>query len=241
MNIIHIETVGSTNTYLKELAHRQATEEGTVVITHNQTAGKGQRGSAWEAETGKNLTCSILLYPSFLQVQRFFLLSEAISLGVKETIDVYIDGITIKWPNDIYHHEHKIAGILIENEINGNQIGLSVAGIGVNINQEQFLSDAPNPVSFKQITGKEWDTDMLLIELIKNILYWYGQLKNGETNTLIRAYHEALYRKTGYHRFEDNKGIFNACIDRVADDGFLHLTTEKNEKRSYAFKEVRFK
>lgn len=240
VHIIRIETVASTNTYLKKLAHKQVFEEGTVVVASNQTEGKGQRGNTWEAEAGKNITCSILFYPSFLPVRQFFLLSEAISLGVKETLDACTGGITVKWPNDVYYNDLKIAGILIENELNGNQFDLSVAGIGVNINQERFLSKASHPVSLKVITGKEWDTDALLVELVKNVLYRYEQLKAGETATLIRMYHEALYRKTGFHCFEDSNGMFNARLNRIADDGLLHLITDANEKRSYTFKAVRF-
>ena len=240
MTIIPVESAVSTNSYLKELAHRQALEEGTVIVTGNQTEGRGQRGNAWESEAAKNITCSILLYPSFLPVRRNFLLSEAISLGVKETLDAYIDGIVIKWPNDIYYQEKKIAGILIENELMGNEFCLSVVGIGLNVNQERFLSDAPNPVSLKQITGKDWDTETLLRELVRNILHRYGQLKAGDTETLIPMYHDALYRKTGIHRYEDSEGIFHARLDRVSDDGFLHLVTDRNEARSYAFKSVRF-
>ena len=240
MNIIRVESVASTNSYLKELAHKQVLEEGTVIVTGNQTAGRGQRGNAWESEAGKNITCSILLYPSFLPVQRYFLLSEAISLGVKETLDAYTGGITIKWSNDIYYDERKIAGILIENELTGKEYNLSIAGIGVNINQERFLSDAPNPVSLKQITGRELDTESFLKELVQNVLYRYERLKDGDTETLVRMYHDALYRKTGLHRYEDNGGIFYARVDRVSDDGFLHLVTDANEKRSYAFKDVRF-
>ena len=240
MNIIPVESAASTNDFLKELAHNQILEEGTVVITRNQTAGKGQRGNVWESETGKNITCSILLYPSFLSVQRYFLLSEAVSLGVKETLDAFTGGITVKWPNDVYYQERKIAGILIENELMGDKYSLSIAGIGLNINQERFLSDAPNPVSLKQITGRECDTEVILKELVQNILYRYEQLKTGDTENLIRLYHEALYRKTGFHRYEDNEGIFTARIGRVSDDGFLHLITGQNEERSYAFKNVRF-
>jgi BirA family biotin operon repressor/biotin-[acetyl-CoA-carboxylase] ligase len=240
VNIIAVETVASTNSYLKELAHKQILEEGTVITTGNQTQGKGQRGNSWESESGKNITCSILLYPSFLPVQHCFLLSEAISLGVKDTLDVYTDEITIKWPNDIYHQEKKIAGILIENELTGSEYNLSVAGIGLNVNQERFLSDAPNPVSLKQITGREFNTKALLRELAVNIIYYYNQLKAGNTETLIQKYHEALYRKTGFHQYEDDGEIFYACIDRVSDDGFLHLITERNEKRSYSFKNIRF-
>ena len=240
MNIISLEITNSTNDYLKELTHRQVLEEGTVVVTRSQTAGKGQRGNAWESEAGKNITCSILLYPSFLPVQRIFLLSEVIALSVKEMLDAYTDRITVKWPNDVYFEERKIAGILIENELMGNRYDLSVAGIGLNINQEYFLSDAPNPVSLKQITGKDYDTGALLKELVRNILYRYEQLKSGDAADIIRTYHNALYRKTGFHRYEDDKGMFLARIDRVSDDGFLHLVTSHNEERSYTFKAVRF-
>jgi len=239
MTIIPVDTVASTNDYLKEL-EKQVFAEGTVIVTRDQTAGKGQRGNSWESEAGKNITCSILLYPSFLPVQRFFLLSEAIALGVKETLDVYTDGITIKWPNDVYYQDCKIAGILIENELTGNAYSMSIAGIGLNVNQEHFLSNAPNPVSLKQITGRKHYIEALLRELIQNVLDRYEQLKAGDAESIIRMYHEALYRKAGFHRYEDSEGIFNARIDRVSDNGFLHLVTDRNEERSYAFKAVRF-
>jgi len=240
VNIIQVETVASTNSYFKELARKQVLEEGTVIDARSQTAGKGQRGNSWESEAGKNITCSILLYPSFLSVQRFFLLSEAVSLGVKETLDAFTDGLTVKWPNDIYYQEKKIAGILIENELTGNVYTSSVVGIGLNVNQERFLSDAPNPVSLKQITGKDFDTETLLEELIEKVLCSYEYLKSGDTETIIQKYHNSLYRNIGFHHFEDEAGIFNACIDRVSDDGLLHLITDRNEGRSYAFKSVRF-
>jgi len=159
---------------------------------------------------------------------------------VKETLGAYTDGITLKWPNDVYFQERKIAGILIENELTGNAYSLSIAGIGLNINQERFLSNAPNPVSLKQITGREHDIETLLREMVQNILYRYERLKIGDTENIISMYHEALYRKTGFHRYEDSEGIFSACIDCVSDDGLLHLFTDRNEEHNYAFKNVRF-
>ena len=240
MDIIKVETTKSTNAYLKELANKQVVTEGTAVAASNQTEGKGQRGNSWESEAGKNITCSLLLYPSFLLTRQIFLLSEAVSLGVKETLNTYTEEITVKWPNDIYYNEQKIAGILIENELTGNEYNMSVVGIGLNINQEHFFSDAPNPVSLKQITGKDYDTETILKEMVKNIMNLYEKLKAGDAENIIQMYHEALYRKTGFHRYEDNDGIFNALINRVSDDGLLHLITDNNEERSYAFKEVRF-
>jgi BirA family biotin operon repressor/biotin-[acetyl-CoA-carboxylase] ligase len=241
MNIITVESVASTNSYLKELIRKQTLEEGTVIVTGNQTAGRGQRGNSWESEAGKNITCSILLYPSFLPVRQHFLLSEVISLGVKDTLDAFSGDNTIKWPNDIYYKEKKIAGILIENEITGKNFNLTVAGIGLNINQEHFLSDAPNPVSLKQITGMDYDTEVILKELVGNVLYRYEQLRTGDTEILIRMYHDALYRKTGFYRYEDSGGTFNARINGVSDDGFFHLITDRNEECRYGFKDVRFK
>jgi len=240
MTIIRVDTLASTNDYLKELAHRQVLEEGTVVATRNQTEGKGQRGNSWESEAGMNITCSILLYPSFLPLQRYFLLSEAVSLGVKQTLDAYTGGFTIKWPNDIYHNDRKIAGILIENELTGNAYSLSVVGIGVNILQEHFRSDALRPVSLKQITGRDYDLDVLLEELALSVVWNYEQLKTGGAEDIIRRYHEALYRRSGLHRYEDSEGAFLARIDRVSDDGLLHLVTDQEEERTYAFKSVRF-
>ena len=240
MNIIRIESIDSTNAYLKELAHKQTLEEGTVIVTHNQTAGRGQRTNPWDSEAGKNITCSILLYPTFLPVQKHFLLSKAISVGVKDTLDAYTGEITIKWPNDIYWKENKIAGILIENELTGNELTLSIVGIGININQERFSAYPRNPVSLKQITGKEQDLEILLKELIKNVLHRYEQLKNGDTETISGIYNESLFRKTGFHHYEDSLGIFNARIDYVSDDGLLHLISDLDEEFEFSFQSVRF-
>jgi BirA family biotin operon repressor/biotin-[acetyl-CoA-carboxylase] ligase len=239
MNIINVKTAASTNDLLKELAGQQILEEGTAVVTHAQTAGKGQRGNTWESEPGKNIACSLLLYPAFLPVKQFFLLSEAVALGVKEALDVYAEGFVIKWPNDIYFREQKIAGILIENEIIGQQFAQAIVGIGLNVNQTVFLSDAPNPVSLKQITGKTQNVNQLSEKLLKAVLFRYEQLKSGDTAHIVRAYHEALYRKSGFHAYKDKQGRFSARIEKITDDGLLHLITDKNEKRSYAFKEVK--
>jgi BirA family biotin operon repressor/biotin-[acetyl-CoA-carboxylase] ligase len=239
-NIIKIETCLSTNRQLKEWANQQALEEGTVLASEEQTAGRGQRGNHWEAEPEKNLTFSMLFYPVFLSVKNHFLLSKCIALGVKTALDRYTGNISIKWPNDIYHEDKKIAGILIENEIAGSMITQSIVGIGVNINQEIFRSDAPNPVSLKQITGQEMNRDALLEQIIYSILAFYGELSRGEAAPINSLYHHALYRKDGFFLYKDKEGIFSARIESVADDGFICLTGAKGEKRTYAFKEIAF-
>jgi BirA family biotin operon repressor/biotin-[acetyl-CoA-carboxylase] ligase len=238
MNIIKIKTAVSTNLLLKELAEQQDLEEGTVVFAGIQTGGRGQKGSRWESEPGKNITCSILLYPGFLPVEQSFLLSKAVALGVKETLDSYIKNVAVKWPNDIYFEDRKLVGILIENEITGRNISQSIIGIGLNVNQEVFIGDAPNPVSLKQILDREINLNVLLEKMLKRIMYWYNQLKAGKIESVSQAYQDALYRKSGFYCYEDKNGLFNAQIQSVADDGFLHLVTDKGEERRYTFKEV---
>ncbi|MDR3218948.1 MAG: biotin--[acetyl-CoA-carboxylase] ligase [Dysgonamonadaceae bacterium] len=237
MNILKVETLGSTNAFLKQLSKQKALQEGTVVFTENQTAGRGQQGTSWESEPGKNIACSILLYPDFLPVKQHFLLSEAISIGIKSVLDTYIKRVSIKWPNDIYYEEKKIAGILIENELMGDKFIQSVIGTGLNVNQDTFRDAIPNPVSLKQILGKNIAVVILLEAIVESILTWYEKLKAGETAIISAIYHASLYRK-GFNLYKDANGQFLARIDRVSDDGYLHLITAKEEARSYAFKEV---
>jgi birA, biotin-[acetyl-CoA-carboxylase] ligase region len=240
MNIIRIKILPSTNSYLMEWMEKELLPEGTVVCTDNQTAGKGQRNNVWESQPGKNLTFSVLLYPQFLPLNRFFLLSEIISLGIKDTLDIYTDDISIKWPNDIYYQNKKICGILIENEVTGQCYSQSIVGIGLNVNQDVFFSDAPNPVSLKQITGKEFDLDALLQEILANCFLWYERLREGQAREIEEAYFNALYRNKGFHSYKDQSGVFEARIEKVGSDGFLCLHTDKGDSRKYAFKEVEF-
>lgn len=150
--IIRLEETTSTNNYLRGLVGKESLPEGSIVVTEYQTAGRGQVGNTWESEPGKNLMFSIILYPDFLPANRQFLISQIAALSVKETLDAYVDGITVKWPNDIYWRDKKICGMLIENDLTGHSLYCSVIGIGININQREFLSDALNPVSLVQIT-----------------------------------------------------------------------------------------
>jgi BirA family biotin operon repressor/biotin-[acetyl-CoA-carboxylase] ligase len=241
MPIIKIDTCLSTNAFLKELLKNQAMEEGSLVVTRNQTDGRGQIGTHWESEPGKNLTFSLILYPDFLPLKEHFLLSETVALGIKTVLDTYAEPVTIKWPNDIYYQNQKIAGILIENAITGQTFSHSIIGIGLNVNQETFLSGAPDPVSLKQISGKETDLDMLLEQLSTSILHYYQLLKNGQSKIIAQAYEQNLYRKTGFYDYEDQEGLFSARIESVDRAGFLHLITATGERRCYTFKEVAYR
>lgn len=238
--IIHIKITDSTNNYLKDLITEQSIAEGTVVWTDYQSAGKGQRGNSWESENGENLLFSIVLYPETVKAEEQFILSQVVSLAVANSLSRYTKDITIKWPNDIYWKEKKICGILLENTIIEDRIRQSVAGIGININQDEFKSNAPNPVSLKQITNRRFDLENILKEVISDIHKYYQQIKNGSIEPIVEEYKEYLFRKDGYHLYDDGKSEFLARIKNIEPSGLLVLETKDNTIKRFAFKEVKY-
>lgn len=238
-NLFFIPETASTNNLLKELSIKKQLPEGFLVHTDFQTAGKGQQGNSWESENGKNLLFSIILYPENIQISKQFILSQITCLAVKKVLDEYTDEISIKWSNDIYWKEKKICGILIENSLLRDKIDKCIIGIGLNINQEIFTGNAPNPVSLKQITGKEMNREKILAAIHKKLMEIYNNL---DFDQIQHEYHKNLYRKDGFHPYADaaTKERFNARIERVEPDGKLILITENSEKREYYFKEVVF-
>lgn len=243
--MIHLNETDSTNRYLQQLcqeAGNNKVEEFTTVCADYQTAGKGQRGNSWEAAKGANLLFSFVCYPTFVPIRQQFVLSQLISLGIKETLDEYCSDISIKWPNDIYWKEKKICGILIENDLQGNSIGRCISGIGLNINQEVFLSDAPNPISLKQITGKHYQRETILEKVMQRIEQSYQKLKEDSAyaSELATRYAASLFRREGFHCYQDKDGLFNARLVRVEADGRFVLMDEANQERSYLFKEVQY-
>jgi BirA family biotin operon repressor/biotin-[acetyl-CoA-carboxylase] ligase len=240
MKIINIEELPSTNQFLHEYIRKNDFEECLCVKVLFQTKGRGQQGNGWESEYGKNLTFSIVLCPKFMLAADQFILSQIVSLAIKQTLNQYIDNVTIKWPNDIYWKNKKIAGILIENSIMGQNIEHSVIGIGLNVNQEHFVSDAPNPVSTFNILGKSLDVDVLMSKIFSNLLLLYKELSEDTGDRIRKIYMDSLYRLNGYFSFSDASGRFDAKIEQVMTDGRLCLITDKGEKRFYYFKEVAF-
>jgi len=144
---IKLNEVNSTNEYAKVLLSKNKPSEGTVIFAHYQTNGKGQFGKTWKSEKGKNLTFSIILYPNFLEAKRAYSLNQAVSLGLKDCIESQKIPVSIKWPNDIYYHDKKLGGLLIENGLVGENINYSIIGIGLNVNQTTFSQEIPNPTS----------------------------------------------------------------------------------------------
>jgi len=225
--LIHINETNSTNNYLQSLCSEQKVEELTVVVADFQTSGRGQRGNSWESAPGKNLLFSTVIFPDFLEARRQFLISQIISLAIKEELDTYTT-------------DKKICGMLIENDLMGRNISQSIIGIGININQEIFHSSAPNPVSLLQITEEEHD----LFEILKNIMLriqsYYSLLKKGDTTSIACQYEKSLFRREGMHRYKDANGEFLARIVCVEPEGKLILEDEKLIKRGYMFKEVEY-
>jgi len=239
--IVRLEETESTNSYLKELLRTEHLEEGSVVVADFQTAGRGQMGNSWYSGKGDNLLFSLLIYPIEIPANEQFIISRTISLAIKNTLDQFTDDIRIKWPNDIYWKDRKIAGILIENSLQGKTIENSIIGIGLNLNQQVFPPELPNPVSLRQITATEQDKDYILDLLMKEFFLLYRGLQRGEKQVIEDEYMLDLYRVNGYYWFEDANGKFQAKIDNVLPSGHLVLKTlETNEERMYAFKEIAF-
>ena len=238
--IIFLHEVDSTNNYANRLILSNAAEDGTVVMTSFQNNGRGQAGNGWESENGKNLLASIILFPNFLHARKQFLLSKAISLSIVEFLKKEVNGVSIKWPNDIYVGNKKIAGILIENSVKGNNLFSSVLGVGLNLNQENFLSNAPNPVSLKQLTGKDFNIQKALSEITDHFRKWYGIMIAGGFSELNSAYFAQLYRKEKWKTYSCSGLLFKAKIVGIGEFGQLQLKLKSGEVEEYMFKEVEF-
>jgi BirA family biotin operon repressor/biotin-[acetyl-CoA-carboxylase] ligase len=236
--VINLPTCHSTNDFAAQLAGQTNPAEGTLIITPHQTAGKGQRGNSWEAAPGKNLTFSIIFKPSFLKISEQFYLNIITSLAVQETVKQLSNHtIHVKWPNDIYFQDRKICGILIQNIIKKDSIGVSVIGIGLNINQETF-SDK-KAFSLKNILEHEQDPNWILNLLLENLEKRYLQLKQFQFEKLHHDYISALYRVNEPHQYKADNKIFTGIIKGISSIGLLNIETD-NEVRSFNFKEIEF-
>jgi BirA family transcriptional regulator, biotin operon repressor / biotin---[acetyl-CoA-carboxylase] ligase len=241
--IIRLTEVDSTNRYFMDWLQKGRPEEGTVVITGNQTAGKGTDGSVWESERGLNLTFSFILYPSFLPPDGQFYLNKAVSLGLADLACELLPGhndISIKWPNDLYIGNHKLAGTLIRNGVKGSLFDFSVIGIGLNVNQVTFRGDAPNPVSLKMSTGKDFDLDKVLLKTLEKIENRYDLLKKGMNEAIDKDYLEALYRFNRFSGFIYKGNHITAKITGVNRYGQLILEIQGGEIVECDLKAIKF-
>jgi BirA family transcriptional regulator, biotin operon repressor / biotin---[acetyl-CoA-carboxylase] ligase len=237
--ILFSENLPSTNSHAIDLLKENKLPEGTIVHTNYQTAGRGYSANKWESEDSKNLLLSIVLYPSFIKPEDQFLISMTISLGICDFLKHNIPACTIKWPNDIYVMNDKIAGILIESAIAGEIVEHTIVGIGLNINQTGFSSQIPNPTSLRLITGMEYDTSTCLRQLSEAIDKRYKQLIAGGRN-IKNEYISRLFRLNEWSEFRDEKEMFTARILSINEEGKLILEKKDSKRKEYAFKEVEF-
>lgn len=228
----------STNTLALQMSQNPATSEGTIVITHHQTAGRGQRGSTWEAEPGMNLTFSLILRPSFLEIRDQFDLNILVSLAVHDFVQSKVNSpVSIKWPNDILVHEKKICGILIENQIQTSKITAAVAGIGLNINQTEF--GIATATSLKLVTGEHTALEDALHELLGFIETRYLQLRQNKKAALLDEYLTSLYWRNEVHTFQHAGELFEGTIQGVNGNGQLELKMN-DQLRYFNVKEISF-
>jgi len=237
---LFLESVDSTNSYLKHELLNNKPEEGFLVCTDEQFSGRGQRTNSWESEAGKNLLLSFVLYPNVLKADKQFALSKAISLAVYDFILQFTDNVSIKWPNDIYIGDMKVAGVLIENSLKGDTISNSVIGLGININQKKFSKNTPNAISLHIHTGKTYNKSELLVVLTKKLNYWYKQLLGNRIGFIDKQYLSKLFRYRQTHFFIIEGQKKKAMITGVAPDGKLIIETENGEQKSFAFKEIEY-
>jgi BirA family biotin operon repressor/biotin-[acetyl-CoA-carboxylase] ligase len=237
-NVVFVPECHSTNTLALELSQQPTIPDGTIVITNNQTAGRGQRGNTWQAQPGQNLTLSVILKPSFLPVKDQFYLNIFTSLAVQDVIsDVIGANVSVKWPNDVLVANKKICGILIENQIRGAQVSISVIGIGLNVNQ----TDLPvaTATSLASVSGGDFDLESLLHKLTERLEIRYLQLRQGNYSGLSNTYLEKLYWKDETHLFESGDKQFEAIIKGIDHNGRL-LLVSGDQTLTFDVKEIRY-
>ncbi|MDO9153210.1 MAG: biotin--[acetyl-CoA-carboxylase] ligase [Paludibacter sp.] len=236
-NSFYIKQTTSTNIFLRDLMNNKSLTEGFVVYTDFQLSGKGQSGNSWESEPKKNLLFSILLYPHHIDIEEQFIISQIVSNAIWNVLSDYCKEVKIKWPNDIYVNDGKIAGILIENSLCGQTINNTMIGIGLNVNQTDFKSDAPNPVSLRQINKKSFRRKTIMQKIVDNILTIYNEMDYAQ---IREDYFNNLYRKDGFYAFRAGNDVFNAQIKAVLPDGRIYMETDDGTTKSFYFKQVEF-
>lgn len=217
-----LSSVDSTNNYAMGRIQAGLAQHGEAWFTYEQTAGKGQRNKQWITNAGENILLSVVLQPFTLTVSQQFLLSASMALACHDFYKNYAgDETSIKWPNDLYWRDRKAGGILIENNFHGPLWTFAVAGMGININQVRFDPSLPNPVSLKQITGRDFDVVQLARELCTYIENRFQRLQELSPETILKDYEAVMYKRGTNVRFRKNGKEFIALVEGVAPSGHL--------------------
>lgn len=238
-NLVFMPECHSTNSYALQLCQQSPfAPDGTIVITDNQTAGRGQRGNKWITAPGKNLTLSIVLKPAFLDIRDQFFLNVFTSLALRDYLHVKgCSDIQIKWPNDIYVGSKKICGILIENVISGSRFSNVVVGIGLNINQDQFDSDIATSLSLQ--LDQSFDLQSELEMLLAFLEARYLKLRQNELQPMMEEYLSLMYWRGEAHTFSSNNNFFEGTITGLDENGRLKVRTNSGEN-SFEVKEISY-
>lgn len=240
MNTFFYQQTDSTNLEARRIIKTKKAQAPFWVVSSEQTQGKGYGTNYWESEAGKNFTGSLVFKPNNLLAGKQFYLSKLVTLGISDFLELFVEGVSIKWPNDLYVGGKKIAGVLIENDIMGSFVSISIIGIGLNINQTRFLSDAPNPVSLKELIG--WDLDVqetsdLLRKAVENRLI---KGFNSPIESLDEEYLRKLYRYKCFAPYKYDGAWLEARIVGIGEFGELLLEDKNGKISAFSFKEVEF-
>ncbi|WP_224489816.1 biotin--[acetyl-CoA-carboxylase] ligase [Robertkochia flava] len=239
MNLIKLDAIDSTNTYLKQLVARIQPADYTVVLADHQTGGRGQMGTVWEAEPGKNLTFSLYKKVLQLETDRQFYISMVISLAVYDVLQSFsIPGVKIKWPNDILSANYKVGGILIENILRNGRITAAIIGVGLNLNQTEFKG-LVSASSLKKITGAHYVREEVLYKITDRVRYYVPWVANKEFEKIRELYESRLFRKDKPSTFKDTEGnLFMGFIKGVDEDGRLKVLLEDEILKTFELKEI---
>lgn len=237
--LIEHDHLDSTNSYALKVMRDQNMPEGTVIFTPKQTNGRGQMNNTWYSQESDSLTFSVVLYPHFLHAVDQFRLNKAISLALYDYLSEKVDGVRIKWPNDLLIDGKKVGGILIENQLKGPVLHQSVVGIGINLNQRRFPLSLPEATSLYRLTREVYSVRSELQKVFSFIEARYLQIRHA-TRDLRADYFKVLHRNSGWFTYKDAEGVFEAEIVGVEPAGRLILRDRDGRQRAYAFKEVRF-
>ena len=242
-SIIRLVTVDSTNRYMRDMANElwnRCGSNGFVVVTAgHQTAGRGQRGNTWSSNAGENLLFSILVHPGeTLEVSKQFLLSQAVALSIHDAMKCHGIDTLLKWPNDIYAGNRKLAGILLELDYSGAFVEQAIIGIGLNVNQENFPPMDRIPVSMKILQGHKFILDDVLATILDSFERYYHELESGNKELIAERYTGLLLGVNEQRNFVDKDGCFEGTITGVESDGQLIIHRIDGGTGRYAFKEV---
>ena len=239
MRIIKLSAIGSTNTFLRQISSAESLEDYTVAIAEYQTDGRGQMGTNWVVQDGKNLTFSVFKDVSFLPIEHQFYISIAVSLAVISTLkQLKIPKVLIKWPNDILAENKKVCGILIENVIKINQLDASIIGIGLNVNQMDF-GNLPKASSLLKLTGTKFSIDEILHRLLNAIQHYFTRLQNEELDSMKNEYESQMFRKNKPSTFKDiDENLFSGYIQGISTRGHLRVLLEDDITREFDLKEI---